>query len=111
MNDNKNNKNAGLLHISSSFGNLLGFYESDIKFINHITSNHHCENPVLGDFSVSSPKFFFARLGGMLPLLGAEGPQKWVPRAEGVRFTKIFVIFEGICALKRCSERDFDQKF
>ena len=39
--------------------------------------NHHCENPVLGDFSVSSPNFFSARVwGGVLPLLGAEGPQK-----------------------------------
>ena len=73
--------------------------------------NHHCENPVLGDFFVSSPKFFSARVGGVLPLLGAEGPQKWGLLAEGAGLTKFFVIFEGICALKRCSERDFDQKF
>ena len=84
--------------------------------VNHslsaLVDKHHCENPVLGDFFVSSPKFFSARVGGgVLPLLGAEGPQKWGPRAEGVRLTKIFVICEGICALKPCSERDFDQKF
>ena len=35
--------------------------------------NHHYENPVLGDFSASSPKFFSARVGGVLPLLGAVG--------------------------------------
>ena len=58
--------------------------------------NHHCENPVLGDFFVSSLKFFFREGRGVLPLLGAEGPQKWGLRAEGARLTKIFVILEGL---------------
>ena len=30
---------------------------------------HHCENPVLGDFFVSSPKFCFPRGWGVFPLL------------------------------------------
>ena len=29
--------------------------------------DHYCENPVLGDFFVSSPKFFSARVGGRRP--------------------------------------------
>ena len=29
-----------------------------IRLENHV--DQHCENPVLGDFSMSSPKFFFA---------------------------------------------------
>ena len=57
--------------------------------------DHHCENPVLGDFFVSSPKFFSARVGGVLPLLGAEGPQKWGPRAEGARLAKNLAGAEG----------------
>ena len=45
--------------------------------------NHHCETPVLGNFFVSSPKFFSARVEGqVVGLLGAEGPQKWTPRAK-----------------------------
>ena len=45
--------------------------------------DHHCENPVLGDFSVSSPKFFAARVGGkVLKSVGRE--------CEGARFTKNF---------------------
>ena len=58
--------------------------------------NLHCENPVLGYFSVSSPKFFSRGWGGVLPLLGAKGSQKRGPRAEGTRLTKNFVIFKGI---------------
>ena len=44
--------------------------------------DHHCENPVLGDFFVSSPKFFSARVG--------EGYSHFFgPRAEDARLTKI----------------------
>ena len=49
--------------------------------------------------------------GARAPLLGAFGPQKWGTRAESAGLTKFFVIAEGICALKRCSEMDFDQIF
>ena len=45
----------------------------------------------------------FFREGGGTP----EGPKNWGLRAEGARLTNIFLIFEGICALKRCSERHF----
>ena len=55
-------------------------------------------------FSFRRPNFSPRGRKGGLPLLGAEGPQKWGLRAEGALLTKIYVIFEGICALIRCMD-------
>ena len=52
-----------------------------------ILRNHHCENPVLGDFFVSSPKFFSARVGGYSHFWGPKAPKSGVraPKARGLR--------------------------
>ena len=50
--------------------------------------DHHCENPVLGDFFVSSPKFFSARVGGGYShFWGPKAPKSGVraPKARGLR--------------------------
>ena len=56
---------------------------------------HHCARLEFGDFWESSPNFFSARMG-VVPLLGAEGPQKLVTacrrRAVYEKFQK-FEIF------------------
>ena len=46
-------------------------------------------------FSCRLPNFFPRGWGGVLPLLGAEGPQKWGPRAEGARLAKNLAGAEG----------------
>ena len=52
--------------------------------------NHHCARLEFGNFWESSPKFFSARVKGVLPLLGAFGSQKLVlARRRGVVYEKI----------------------
>ena len=63
--------------------------------------NHHCENPVLGNFFVSSPKFFprGGGGGGVLPHLGGRRPPKVVSarrrRAAYENFAKNLAGAEG----------------
>ena len=66
-----------------------------LAYHKELSFHHHCANPVPRPFPrVVSQIFFREGWGGVLPLLGAEGPQKWVPPAEGARFSKIFGIFK-----------------
>ena len=64
---------------------------------------HHCARPELGDFWVSSPKFFSAREGGCSHFWGPKAPKSWLLSAEGARFKKNY--FELIID-KKCSKNE-----
>ena len=78
-------------------------------------SNHHCENPVLGDFFMLSPKFFSVRAaGGGFHFRGLKAFKSVVlaPSARGLRqllwFSKEFVLWND--ARKGILNSNFDDR-